>query len=64
MAMNERELPKSLYVSPEVHKAASVAAAMLGLTLKQLTERAVADFIAKHNIVIPVQSDELSVLTN
>jgi hypothetical protein len=64
MAMVERELPKSLYVSPEVHKRASVAAAMLGLKLKDMTEQAVSDFIAKHNLNIPEHSAELSPVAN
>jgi hypothetical protein len=64
MAINERELPKSLYVSPDVHKTASIAAAVLGLKLKEMTEMAIADFIAKNNIVIPAQSEDLSTATN
>lgn len=40
------------------------AAAMLGLTLKQMTEQAVTDFIAKNNIAIPVQPDERPAVTN
>lgn len=63
MTMGERELPKSLYVSPEVHYNASIAAATLKMKLKDMTEEAIADFITKHNITIPSRTNDLMPVT-